>query len=94
MESQSQLIEIGVDKTTLPAVKKQRKPRSSSSRQVTRRPKEIIQVVTNTENETKETAEITLCREFSGDDMSELIGKLLAGSNHSYSVELKISQTK
>lgn len=93
MESHSQIIEIGVDETTLPVVKKQKKPRSSS-KQNTRRPKEIIQVVVNTENETKESAEITLCRDFNGDDMAELIGKLLAGTDHSYLVELKISQTK
>ena len=93
MKAQSEMIEIGMDQITLPVVKNQRKPRSSS-KQVTRRPKEIIQVVANTVDETKESAEITLCREFNGDDMAELIGKLLAGTNHSYSVELKISQTK
>lgn len=93
MKSQSEMIEIGMDETALPVVKKQRKPRSSS-KHVTRQPKEIIQVVLNTENETKESTEITLCRDFNGDDMAELVGKLLAGTDHSYSVELKISQTK
>lgn len=95
MKSQSEMIEIGMNETVLPVVKKQRKPRSLSSKQVTRRqPKEIIQVVLNAEKETKESAEITLCRDFNGDDMAELIGKLLAGTDHSYIVELKISQTK
>jgi len=135
MKFQSQIIEIGKDETTLPVVKNQRKPRSSSSqvtrhpkeiiqvvantvdetkesaeialpvvkkqmkprsssKQVARKPKEIIQVVANTVDETKESAEITLCREYNGEDMAELIGKLLAGTNHSYSVELKISQTR
>jgi len=93
MKSQNKIIELGVDETTLPVVKKQRKPRSSS-KLVTRQPKEIIQVVVNTDNETKESAEITVCRDFNGDNMAELIGKLLAGTDHSYSVELKISQTK
>jgi len=51
-------------------------------------------VVVNTENETKESAEITLCRDFNGDNMAERIGKLLSGTDHTYSVELKISQTK
>jgi len=94
MKSQSEMIEIGMDETTLPVVKKQRKPRSSSKQVTRRQPKEIIQVVINAENQTKESAEITLCRDFNGDDMAELIGKLLAGTDHSYSVELKISQTK
>ena len=96
MKSQSEMIEIGMDETTLPVIKKQRKPRSSSKQVTRRQPKEIIQVVlnTDTENETKESAEITLCRDFNGDDMAELIGKLLAGTDHSYLVELKIGQTK
>lgn len=94
MKSQSEMIEIGMDETALPLVKKQRKPRSSSKQVTRRQPKEIIQVVLNTENETKESAEIMVCRDFNGDDMAELIGKLLAGTDHSYSVELKISQTK
>jgi len=94
MKSQSEMIEIGMDETALPVVKKQRKPRSSAKQVTRRQPKEIIQVVLNAEHETMESAEITLCRDFNGDDMAELIGKLLAGTDHSYSVELKISQTK
>jgi len=94
MKSQSEMIEIGMDESTLPLVKKQKKPRASSKQVTRRQPKDIIQVVVNTEHETKESAEITLCRDFNGDDMAELIGKLLAGTDHSYSVELKISQTK
>ena len=94
MKLQSKMIEIGMDETTLPLVKKQRKPKLSSKQVTRRQPKDIIQVVVTTKNETKESAEITLCRDFNGDDMAELIGKLLAGTDHSYSVELKISQTK
>ena len=59
---------------------KLRKPRKNNQL-----PKEII---------FQETSEIILRREFSSDDMVDLIGKLLAGPNHAYVAELKITQTK
>ena len=90
MDSLSEKIEkIGIG-NTLPVTKEPRKPRTSKLSQ----PKEIIQVVLPAETPAKDSAEITLRREFSGDDMAELIGKLLAGPQHAYIAELKITQTK
>ncbi len=90
MDSLSEKLEkLGVG-DTLPATKKPRKPRTSKLSQ----PQEIIQVVLPAETPATDSAEITLRREFSGDDMAELIGKLLAGPEHVYIAELKITQTK
>ncbi len=86
-----ELIQVteGRNEANLPTVPK-RKKRSKPNNRL---PKEIIQIALP-ETQLQETSEIMLRREFSGDDIAELIGKLLAGANHAYVAELKITQTK